>query len=139
MDLKIARTLLSLESEYPILQDVYFHKTVESKRVLAIVVGQGDMARFLSYGGKILKEIGKFVRKRIRILEQGVDERKFLEDLFFPMNIITINRIWLPDGSVETRVIFRKKEQKSPQINIEALKDIAKKLRGITLRVEFTD
>lgn len=139
MDLKIARTLLSLESEYPILQDVYFHKTVESKRVLAIVVGQGDMARFLSYGGKILKEIGKFVRKRIRILEQGVDERKFLEDLFFPMNIITINRIWLPDGSVETRVIFRKKGQKSPQINIEALKDIAKKLRGITLRVEFTD
>ena len=138
MDLKIARMLMTLESEYPSLQDVYFYKAVETKNVLAIVVGQGDMARFLSYGGKILKELRTNLRKRIRILEHGTTDRKFLEDLFAPLSIITINRIWLPDGSTETRVILRKRGRKTPQINVDALKEIAKTLRGLTLRVEFT-
>ena len=139
IDLKIARMLLSLETTYPSLQDVYFHKTVEANRVLAIVVGQGDVARLLSYGGKILKALRKKVGKRIRVLEQGVDDRKFLEDLFAPLSIITINRIWIPDGTTETRVILRKSGRRLPLINVEALKEIAKELRGITLRVEFTD
>ena len=139
MDLKIARMLLSLESVYPPLQDAYFHKAVETKRVLAIVVGQGDMARFLSYGGKILRELRTNVGKRIRVLEHGTSNRKFLEDLFAPLSIMTINRIWLPDGTTETRVILRKRGRKPPSINVEALKEIAKKLRGITMRVEFTD
>lgn len=138
MDLKIARMLTSLETEHPSLQDVYFHKAVETKNLLAIVVGQGDMPRFLSYGGKILKELRTNLRKRIRILEDGTNDRKFLEDLFAPLSIITINRIWLPDGSTETRVILRKRGRKAPQINLESLKKIAKTLRGLTLRVEFT-
>ena len=139
IDLKIAQILLSLEKTYPSLQDIYFHKAVEASRVLAIVVGKGDVARLLSYGGKILKELGKKVGKRIHVLEHGVDDRKFLEDLFSPLSIITINRIWIPDGTTQTRVILRKTRRKSPLINVEALKKIAKELRGITLRVEFTD
>jgi transcription antitermination factor NusA-like protein len=130
---------LSLEKTYPSLQDIYFHKAVEANRILAIVVGKGDVARLLSYGGKILKELGKKVGKRIRVLEQGVDDRKFLEDLFAPLSIITINRIWIPDGTTQTRVILRKTRRQSPRINVEALKKIAKEFRGIILRVEFTD
>jgi transcription antitermination factor NusA-like protein len=130
---------LSLEKTYPSLQDVYFHKAVEANRVLAIVVGKGDVARLLSYGGKILRELGKKVGKRIRVLENGVDDRKFLEDLFAPLSIITINRIWIPDGTTQTRVILRRTRRQSPLINVEALKKIAKELRGITIRVEFAD
>ena len=131
--------LLSLETKYPSLQDIYFLKAVEANRILAIVVGQGDVARFLSYGGKILKELGKNLGKRIHVLEHGVDDRKFLEDLFAPLNIVTINRIWIPEGITETRVILRNRRRKSPLVNIDALKTIAKELRGITLRVEFSD
>ncbi|MCK4953233.1 hypothetical protein KAS14_05570 [Candidatus Bathyarchaeota archaeon] len=139
IDLKIAQTLFSLEKTYPSLQDIYFHKAVEANRVLAIVVGKGDVARLLSYGGKILRELGKKVGKRIRVLENGVDDRKFLEDLFAPLSIITINKIWIPDDTTQTRVILRKTRRQSPLINVEALKKIAKELRGITIRVEFAD
>ena len=139
LDLEIARLLLSLENTYPPLQDIYFHKALETKKILAIVVGQGDMARFLSYGGKIPKELRKRLGKEIRVIEKGASNRKFLEDLFVPLNIIAINRIWLPDGTTETRVILRKRGRKPPSINVGALKEIAKKFRGITLRIEFTD
>jgi len=72
-------------------------------------------------------------------LEHGVSDRKFLEDLFAPYPILTINTIWLPDGTTETRVILKKRGRNPPRINIEALKKIAKKLRGMTLRIEFSD
>jgi transcription antitermination factor NusA-like protein len=138
IDLEIGRLLNSLESSYPPLQEVNFHKAVETDSILALIVGKGDVARLLSYGGKILKTVGEKTGKTVRILEYGVDERKFLEDLFAPMSIITINTIWLPDGSQETRVILRRRGRK-PSMNVEALKQLAQKVRGVTLRVEFAD
>lgn len=137
-DLKIARLLLSLEEEYPPLQNVYFHKAVEADDVIALLVGRGDVARMLSYGGKIAKILGQKTGKKIRVLEHNSDERKFLEDLFAPLNIITINKIWLPDGTTETRMIL-KKGRKKPPINMKATKEIAKRIHGITLRIEFAD
>lgn len=138
-DLEIGRLLMSLENTYPPLQDVYFHKAVEADGVLALIVGRGDVAKLLSYGGKILRTINEKTGKNVRILEYGVDDRKFLEDLFAPLNIITINTIWLPDGSQETRVILRKRRRRPPPFNLEAVKRIAQRVRGITIRVEFAD
>jgi transcription antitermination factor NusA-like protein len=93
----------------------------------------------LGYGGKIVKALGEENGKNIRVLENGVDDRKFLEDLFAPLSIMTINTIWLPDGSTETRVILRRKRGGHSSLDVEALKEIASKARKITLRVEFAD
>jgi len=139
LDLKIARLLLSLEEEYPSLQNAYFHKSVDVDKTLAVIVGRGDVPRLLGYGGKIVKTLGAKVGKAIRVLEYGVDDRKFLEDLFAPLSIVTINTIWLPDGTTETRVILRKRRGRQPPFNVKALKEIARKVRNMTLRVEFAD
>ncbi|MDH5794374.1 MAG: hypothetical protein OEZ18_07450 [Candidatus Bathyarchaeota archaeon] len=139
LDLKIARSLLSLEEKYPSLQNVYFHGAVDAGKTLAIVVGLGDVPRLLGFGGKIIKALGEETGKSIRVLEYGVDDRKFLEDLFAPLSILTINTIWLPDGTTETRVILRKRRGSQPPFDVKALKEIASKVRNMTLRVEFTD
>jgi transcription antitermination factor NusA-like protein len=139
LDLKIARLLLSLEEKFPSLQNVYFHKAVDSGKTLAIIVGPGDVPRLLGYGGKIIKALGEEVGKSVRVLEYGVDDRKFLENLFAPLSIVTINTIWLPDGTTETRVILRKRRGSQPPFDVKALKEIANKVRNMTLRVEFAD
>lgn len=135
----MARLLLSLEERFPSLQNVYFHKTIDTDRTLAIVVGPGDVPRLLGYGGKIVKTLSEETRKNIRILENGVDDRKFLEDLFAPLSIMTINTIWLPDGTTETRVILGKRRGTRSSLDVKALKEIASKVRNITLRVEYAD
>ena len=135
-DLEVARLLLALEGEYPALHDVHFHKAVEADGVLAVLVGQGDVGRLLAHGGKIIRTIGEKVGKRIRVLEYSVEDRKFLEDLFAPLSVITINTIWLPDGTTETRAILGGRRRASSR-NLNALKEIAQKVRGMTLRVEF--
>jgi len=139
LDLKIARLLLSLEEKYPSLQNVYFHNAVDVDGMLAVIVGRGDVPRLLGYGGKILKALGAKVGKAIRVLEYGVDDRKFLEDLFAPLSIVTINTIWLPDGTTETRAILRKRRGRQLPFDVNALKEIARKVRNMTLRVEFAD
>jgi len=137
LDLKIARLLLSLEEKYPSLQNISFFKAFDVGRTLAIVVGHGDVPRLLGYGGKIVKTISEKSGKSIRILEQGVDDRKFLEDLFMPLNILTINTIWLPDGTTETRVILKRKRGMQLPFDLKAIKEIAEKVRKIALRIEF--
>jgi transcription antitermination factor NusA-like protein len=139
LDLKIARLLLSLEEKYPSLQNVYFHGAVDAGKTLAIIVGSGDVPRLLGFGGKIIKALGEETGKSVRVLEYGVDDRKFLEDLFAPLDILTINTIWLPDGTTETRVILRKRRGSQPPFDVKALKEIASKVRNMVLRVEFTD
>ncbi len=137
VDFEVARLLLSLEEKYPSLQDVCFHKAVEADRVLAILVNKGDVPRLLGHGGKIVRALGEKTGKTIRVLEYGVTERKFLEDLFVPLSILTINTIWLPDGTTETRVILKRGGRKRLPVNVKSSRDIAQKLRGMTLRVEF--
>ena len=139
LDLKIARLLLSLEGKYPSLQNITFHEAVSFGKTLAIIVGHGDLPRLLGYGGKILKTLGDETRKSVRVLEYGVDDRKFLEDLFMPLNILTINTIWLPDGTTETRVILKRKRGSQLPFDIKALKEVAHKVRKMSLRIEFAD
>lgn len=139
LDLKIARLLLSLEEKYPSLQNVCFHKAVDAGKTLALIVGPGDISRLLGYGGKIIRALGEETGRNIRVLEHGGDERKFLEDLFAPLSLMTINTIWLPDGSTETRAILRRRRSLQLPFDLKALKEIALKVRNITLRVEFAD
>ena len=139
LDLKIARLLLSLEEKYPSLQNVCFYKAVDVEKTLAIIVGHGDVPRLLGYGGKIIRDLGEESGKSVRILEYGVDDRKFLEDLFIPFSILTINTIWLPDGTTETRVILKKRRGSQVPFDSKALIEIARKVRKMSLRVEFAD
>lgn len=139
LDLEVARLLVSLEDEYPLLQDVYFRGALEVDNTLVILVKRGDANKILSYGGKIIKALENKFGKSIRILEYNSSERKFIEDLFAPLNVVTINKIWLPDGSVETRVILKGKNKRRRLLNIDVAKEIAKRVKGIVLRVEFAE
>lgn len=139
LDLKVARQLLLLEEKYPSLQNICFHKAVDANRTVALIVGHGDVSRLLGYGGKIVKALSDATGKSVRVLENGADDRKFLEDLFTPLNILTINTIWLPDGTTETRVILRRKRGAQLPFDLAAIKEIARSVRKMSLRVEFAD
>lgn len=130
--------LFTLEEKYPPLQDVHFHNAVEADGILALIVGKGDVARLLGFGGRIIRTIGEKTGKTIRILEHNVADRKFIEDLFAPLTVLTINTIWLPDGTTETRVILRRRGRRLLPIDVKATKELAKKIRNMTLRVEFS-
>ncbi len=136
-DLKIIRILTELESQYPVIKDIFFHKAEDSSNTLAILVDKKDMGRILSYGGKIIRALSEKTDRRIKILGYGSDSRELLEELFSPFSILTINTIWLPDGSTETKVILQGRRPKRMPVDFETVKKLAKRIGNLTLRIEF--
>jgi len=140
LDLKVARILSKIEEKYPILESVSLHKATEADDVLVIIVNKQDVQKLLSHGGKILRELSeKIGKKKVKVLANEDSPRRFLENLFAPASILTINTVWLPDGSMETKVLIPKKDARKLPLSIQTLKNIVKAIRGINLRVEFED
>ncbi|MBS7651854.1 MAG: hypothetical protein QXD04_05670 [Candidatus Bathyarchaeia archaeon] len=136
--IKTAQLLLKVESQFPLLQKARLVNVFEAGGYLVLIVGQGDQAKFLSYGGKLSKLIREGLNKQhLLILEEGLNDRKFIEELFSNQQIVTINIIWLPDGSTETRVVLKGRGKELSKKRIKALSDAAKRIRNMNLRVEY--
>jgi transcription antitermination factor NusA-like protein len=137
LDIDVAKILLDLQDSHPILQEINFLKAVESGPVLAIVLSKGDVKKILSSGGKIIRGLSERTGKRIKILEGDCSLRRFLEELFAPASILTINTIWLPDGTTETKVILSYRDSRHLPSSVATLKELAGKIRDVVLSVEL--
>lgn len=137
LDLKVIQRMVELEKANPILEDVTYHRTVEADGMMAVLVDKRDLPKLLGSGAKVVRDLGDTFGKRVRLISYGVDDREFLEDLFTPMSILTINTVWIPDGSTETKVILTGRRPRNMPVDIEVVQKIAYELKGMTLRVEF--
>jgi len=137
LDLKIIRLLTELEKENPALQEVTYHKAVEAENNVVILVDRRDMGKILSGGAKTVHAISDSLGKKVKILSYGGDDRQFLEDLLSPVSILTLNTIWIPDGSTETKVILSGRQPRRMPVDLEMVKAFAKQLRNMSLRIEF--
>jgi transcription antitermination factor NusA-like protein len=72
-------------------------------------------------------------------VEAQASDKKFIENLFFPIRVLAVNIVWLPYGSKLTKAIISASDKIEPQqhLNIEKIKQIAKKIRNIELLLEF--
>jgi transcription antitermination factor NusA-like protein len=133
----VAKKLLSMENQYQILQKVRLDNVIDVGGFLVLVVGKGGNARLNSYP-KLTRDLGNVFNKRVLVIESEVKDRKFLEDLFASQHIMTINIIWLPDGSTETRVVLQGRgARKLSKKRLQALINVAKEVRNMDLRVEY--
>ncbi|MCW3992045.1 MAG: hypothetical protein NWE79_05005 [Candidatus Bathyarchaeota archaeon] len=136
--MRVAQFLLDIEGHYPLLQKTRLEKVVRAGGFIVLVVGRGDRRRLTGYGGKLTREVGDEFKRRVLVIEEGVGDRRFLEDLFANQQIVTINIIWLPDGSTETRVVLRRRRsQRLSKKRMRALQEIAKRVRNMNLRVDY--
>jgi transcription antitermination factor NusA-like protein len=74
---------------------------------------------------------------KVWFVEAEATDRRFIENLFFPAKILTVNLVWLPDGNKITRVIVAPRNNFEWSMNVEKIKKIANEVRNIELLVEF--
>ena len=137
LDLKVIQRMVELEKNNPVLEDVTYHRSVEADEMMAVLVDKKDMPKLLGGGAKVVKDLGETFGKRVKLISFGGDDREFLEDLFSPLSILTINTVWIPDGSTETKVILTGRKPNKMPVDLEKVQKIAKELKGMTLRMEF--
>jgi len=79
---------------------------------------------------------GQFQGK-IWLVEAKENDNKFIEDLFFPTKILSINSVWAPGGVQKTKAVVSGKWTPKFPINTETLIQIVKNTRNLDIEIEF--
>lgn len=135
-DVDLSVKLTKIAERVPELNRITLLKGHEVDGDLVMVLGVGETAP-LKREATIMKKIEAEIGRPIWLVEGETRDREFLEDLFYPVRILTVNTVWLPDGSKLTRVIIPGRRSQGLHQEIERIKKVAKWVRGIELLVEF--
>ncbi len=74
---------------------------------------------------------------KIWLVEAKENDHKFIEDLFFPTKILSINSVWAPGGVQKTKAVISGKWTPKFPINTETLVQIVKNARNLDIDIEF--
>jgi transcription antitermination factor NusA-like protein len=78
-----------------------------------ILIFKSSDVRAIRSDKKLFDLIQQSFKKNVWIVESDSNDRRFLENLFYPVGIDNINFIWLPDGKKLTRVLIDIKKIKN--------------------------
>jgi hypothetical protein len=74
---------------------------------------------------------------KIWLVEAEENDKKFIEDMFFPTKILSINNVWAPGGIQKTKAVVSGKWTPRFPINTETVVQIVKDARNLDIEIEF--
>ena len=76
---------------------------------------------------------------KIWLVEDDKNDKKFIEDLFFPTKILSINSVWVPGGIQKTKAVVSGKWTPRFPIDINKIIQIVKNARNLDIEIEFEE
>ena len=101
-----------------------------------LVLQRSDISALRS-NTELARKIQAEYESKIWFVEAEATDKRFLENLFFPARIRSINLIWLPDGIKLTKIIVALQDTQESHINIERIQKITKRVRNLELLVDL--
>ena len=74
---------------------------------------------------------------KIWLAEAEENDQKFIEDMFFPTKILSINSVWVPGGVQKTKAVVSGKWTTRFPIKTETVIQIVKNARNLDIEIEF--
>jgi transcription antitermination factor NusA-like protein len=136
LDVKISKLLYQLELEHSI-RDVSFVKAVESRSIIVIIVGKGEIGNLIGKGGKTVKFLQRSLRKKIRIIEDTEDVKKIIQDLLHPARILGMNILYLPSGEKKYKIRVPKEDERKIPTTVHSAEEILSKLTDLNIQMAF--
>ncbi len=109
---------------------------IEERLVLILPIA--DISTLRS-DNELSNKIKKEFNNNVWFVESGATERRFIENLIFPIKISSINLVWLPDGNKLTKIIVSNKKNQNKKVDTNNITKIAKEIKNIELLIEYTD
>ena len=134
-DVEASKALIHLADRFNELNKVTLKRSFESGGNYVLEFEPGDLAHLRS-NPKLFQELDGAMKGRAWVVGAGGSDRKFLEDIFFPAKVVTVNTVWLTDGGKRTKVIVPARRSERYIGDFEKLRDMVKQARGIELLVE---
>jgi transcription antitermination factor NusA-like protein len=134
-DIVVSKVLVKLAESVPDLNKMGFSRSYEVEGNYVFEMEQAD-ASVVRSKPEIRQKLEGMLKGKVWVIGTSNSDRQFLEELFYPIRILTVNTVWLPDGSKLTKVIIPGRKSERLRGEIEALKKIVKQVKGIELMVE---
>jgi transcription antitermination factor NusA-like protein len=135
-DVEAAMKLIKLSQKIPSIEKFTLHSCQESRGDYVLYLASQDIMT-IRQSRELYRIIqGEFAGK-IWLVHQDSDEKKFIEDVFFPIKILAINQLWAPGGVRKTKVIVSGRKTPRFPIDVDKVIALAHDLRKIELVVEF--
>ena len=134
-DIQVSKALVKLAEKIPDVNKMTLLRSFQVDGNYVLEVEQADAAIVRSKP-EIKQKLEEQLKGKVWVIGSSNSDRRFLEELFYPIRILTVNTVWLPDGSKLTKVILPGRRTERLRAEIEALKKIVKEVKGIELMVE---
>jgi len=136
-DIDAAKKLINLADRN---QEINKFTLVRSARVNGdfVLVLRGYDVSVLRGNQDLVNKIEKEMGQKVWFVETEASDRRFIENLFHPIKVLSVNFFWLPEANKLTKVVLSD-DPKHAQFNLEKIQKIAKAVRNIELLVEFND
>jgi len=133
-DIYAAKKLISLADGS---QEINKFTLIRGTRVNGdfVLVLRGHDVSVLRGNQELANRIEKEMGQKVWFVETEASDRRFIESLFHPVKVLSVNFFWLPEANKLTKVIVAD-DAKNVQFNLEKVQKIAKAVRGIELLVE---
>ncbi len=134
-DVEASRALIRLADKFNELNRVTLRRSFESGGNYVLEFEQADLVH-LRADPKLFPELDIAMKGKAWVVGAGGSDRKFLEDIFYPAKVLTVNTVWMTDGGKRTKVIVPARRSERYVGDFEKLRDMVKRARGIELLVE---
>ena len=134
-DVQASKALIHLADDFSELNKVTLKRSFESGGNFVLEFEPGDL-NHLRTNPKLSQELDNAMKGKVWVVGAGGSDRKFLEDIFYPAKVVTVNTVWLTDGGKRTKVIVPARRSERYAGDFEKLRDMVKQARGIELLVE---
>ena len=135
-DIQVSKALVKLAEKIPDVNKMTLLRSFQVDGNFVLEVEQADAAIVRSKP-EVKQKLEEQLKGKVWVIASSNSDRRFLEDLFYPIRLLTVNTVWLPDGSKLTKAIIPGRRVERLAGEIEILKKIVKQVKGIELMVEF--
>jgi len=113
---------------------MYSCKEFDGNFVLALAK---DDIRVIRQSRTLYKLLQDQFRGKIWLVEADETDSRFIEDLFFPTKILSINSVWAPGGIQKTKAVISGKWTSRFPIDTKKVVEIVKNARNLDIEIEF--
>lgn len=137
-DVDASMKLAQLAKKNPVLDrfTLYGCKEIEGNYVLYL--SENDIFT-IRQSRTLYRIIQEQFPGKIWLVESHGNDKKFIEDLFFPTKILSINSVWVPGGVQKTKAIVSGRWTPRFPIDVKKVIQIVKNARNMDVDIEFEE
>ncbi|HMK53801.1 MAG TPA: KH domain-containing protein [Methanobacteriaceae archaeon] len=124
LDLDISKILFKLDDG-----KIGFKRTIEIGDVIIIVTDKDQVGKIIGKGGKIVREISKTLKKKVRVVGENSELKSVANDILSPARISGINTVYGLDGE-KYKIRVMKDDYRRVPAKLELLNEIIQQLTG---------